>query len=42
MRAGFCHGVTSAMRLVRGVPVPMTPEGVSEISSLADALGTFG
>jgi hypothetical protein len=30
------------MRLFRGAPVPMTTEGVGEISSLADALGTFG
>jgi hypothetical protein len=30
------------MRLFRGAPVPMTTEGVGEMSGLADALVFFG
>jgi hypothetical protein len=30
------------MQLFCGAPVPMTTEGVGEISSLADALGVSG
>ena len=41
IRAGARDGVTSAMRLFRGAPVPMTKEGVGETSSLADALYFF-